>query len=115
MSNSEMGPASLSIAAFFIRLVCSNGMISKTEVSAAHRHISLKILEKFPDVLERVSFELGQQKSQFRISMQIAVENSLMTIESLNRRFQIGGKEREAVNRCSMQVSRHFGYLEISK
>ena len=44
VSNSEVGLASLSIAAFFLRLVCTNGMISKTEVSASYRHISLKIL-----------------------------------------------------------------------
>jgi hypothetical protein len=68
-------------------------MISKTEISASYRHISLKILEKFPEVLEGVSFELGQQKSQFRISMQTPVENPLMTIESFNKQFQIGEKE----------------------
>jgi hypothetical protein len=72
-------------------------MISKTKVSASYRHISLKIPEKFPEVLERVSFELGQQKNQFRISMQTPVENPLMTIESFNRQFQIGEKEREVV------------------
>jgi len=54
-------------------------------------------LEKFPEVLERVSFGLGQQKSQFRISMQNPVENPLMTIENFARQFQIGEKEREAV------------------
>jgi hypothetical protein len=70
---------------------------------------------EFPKVLERVSFELGQRKSQFRISMQTPVENPLMTIESFNKQFQIGEKEREAVNRCSGQVSPHFGYLAISK
>ncbi|MGA2958349.1 MAG: hypothetical protein ABSF48_21805 [Thermodesulfobacteriota bacterium] len=48
-------------------------------------------------MLERVSFELGQQKSQFRISMQTPVDNPIMTIESFNRQFQIGEKEREAV------------------
>jgi len=47
--------------------------------------------------------------------MQTTVENPPMTIESFNRQFQIGEKEREAVNRCSRQVSPHFGYLEISK
>jgi len=36
---------------------------------------------EFPKVLERVSFELGQQKSQFRISMQTPVENHLMKKE----------------------------------
>jgi hypothetical protein len=30
-----VGLASLSIAAFFLWLVCTNGMISKTEVSAS--------------------------------------------------------------------------------
>jgi hypothetical protein len=59
-----VGLASLSIAAFFLRRLCTNG-ISKTEVSASYRHISLKIIEKFPEIPERVSFELGQQKSQF--------------------------------------------------
>jgi hypothetical protein len=42
----------------------SSGMISKTtEVSSSYRHISLKILEKFPEVLEKVSFELNSKKA----------------------------------------------------
>jgi hypothetical protein len=44
-------------------------MISKTEVPASYRRISLKIMGDFPKVLERVTLELAQQKSQFRISM----------------------------------------------
>jgi hypothetical protein len=47
--------------------------------------------------LEYVFIEFGKQKSQFRISMQTPVEKPLMTIESFNRQFQIGEKEREAV------------------
>ena len=66
-------------------------------MEVSFRHVFLKIFNEFPKVLERVSFELGQQKSQFRISMQTPVENPLMTIESFNRQFQIGEKEREAV------------------
>jgi len=97
VSNSEVGLASLSIAAFVLRLNCTNGEISNTELSASYRHISLKILGEFPKVLEGVSFELGQQKSQFRISMQSPVENLLMTLESFNRQFQIAEREREAV------------------
>ena len=41
--------------------------------------------------------EFGQQKNQFRISMQTPVDNPLMTIESFNRQFQLGEKERGAV------------------
>jgi hypothetical protein len=83
-------------------------MISKTEVSASYRHISLKILREFPKVLKRVSFELGQQESQFRISMQTPVENPLMTIESFNRQFQLGEKESCYAMRhapCAMRFS----------
>ena len=57
-------------------------MISKTESSASYRHISLKILDKFPEVLERVSLELGQQKTQSGISMQTPAEHPLMTIDA---------------------------------
>jgi hypothetical protein len=38
ISNSEVGLSSLSIAAFVLGLVCTNGMISKTEVSASYRY-----------------------------------------------------------------------------
>jgi hypothetical protein len=72
-------------------------MLRNTVLSVSQLQISLKILEKFPEVLERVSFELGQQKGQFRFSMQTPVENPLMTIESFNRHFQIGEKEKELV------------------
>jgi hypothetical protein len=69
ISNSEVGLASLSIAAFVLRLICTNGMISKTEVSASYRHVSLKILNEFPKVLDNVSLELGKQRDQFRLSI----------------------------------------------
>ncbi len=106
VSNSEAGHASLSIAAFFLRLVCTNGMISTTEVSASARHISLKILGEFPKVLERVSFELGQQKSQFRISLQTPVENAILTIESFNPLMR--NKGRNNLLRMGDPIS-HFG------
>ena len=51
VSNSEVGLASLSITSFVLRLVCTNGMISKTAVAASYRHVSTKILNEFPEVL----------------------------------------------------------------
>jgi hypothetical protein len=38
----------LSIAAFFLRLVCTNGLISTTEVKASYKHVCLKIFKEFP-------------------------------------------------------------------
>ncbi|MCX5905369.1 MAG: DUF932 domain-containing protein [Proteobacteria bacterium] len=61
ISNSEVGLASLSIAAFFLRLICTNGLVSKTEIAASYKHVSTKILDKFPEALEQVSLELANQ------------------------------------------------------
>jgi hypothetical protein len=97
ISNSEVGLASLSIAAFFLRLICTNGMIAKSEVSASYRHVSMKILKEMPQVLERVSIELGMQRDKFLISAETKVDNPLGTITSFNRQFQIGKPEQEAV------------------
>jgi len=97
ISNSEVGLASLSIAAFILRLICTNGIISRSDVSASYRHVSRKILDEFPEVLNRVGTELGKQKDQFRISMESSVDDPLMTIAAVNRQFNISKQEREAV------------------
>jgi len=97
ISNSEVGLASLSISVFILRLVCTNGMISKTAVSASYKHISDRILEEFPNVLENVSQELGKQKDQFRLSLDSRVDDPESTIASFNRQFELGKEEREAV------------------
>lgn len=97
ISNSEVGLASLSISVFILRLVCTNGMISKTAVSASYKHISDKILQEFPNVLENVSQELGKQKDQFRLSLDSKVDDPESTISSFNRQFELGKEEKEAV------------------
>ena len=97
VSNSEVGLASLSIAAFVLRLVCTNGMISKTQVSASYRHISGKILSELPGVLTDISGELAKKKDQFRLSVESKVEHPEMTINSFNNQFQLNKVEKEAV------------------
>lgn len=97
ISNSEVGLASLSISVFILRLVCTNGMISKTAVSASYKHISDKILQEFPNVLENVSQELGKQKDQFRLSLDSKVDDPEAIVASFNRQFELGKEEREAV------------------
>lgn len=97
LSNSEVGLASLSIAAFVLRLKCTNGMISQTAVTASYRHVSRKILSEFPHVMENVSLELGKQRDQFRLSIESWVENPESSINSFNRTFQLKKEETEAV------------------
>jgi hypothetical protein len=97
ISNSEVGLASLTVAAFVLRIVCTNGMISSKEVSASYRHVSRKILEEFPEVLDKVSYELGKAKDQFKLSLASPVNDPQATITSFNRQFQLGKLEQEAV------------------
>ena len=96
VSNSEVGLASLSIAAFFLRLVCTNGMVAKTEVSSSFRHVSTKVLAMFPEILEGVSHRLDDQRDRFRISMESRVEDPKATMASFNRQYQLGKNEQEA-------------------
>jgi len=97
ISNSEVGLASLSIAAFVLRLVCTNGMVAKSDVSASYRHVSTKILNEFPQVLDKVSYELGAQRSQFKLSMESSVDDPEGTLASFNRQFGLNASEKEAV------------------
>ena len=97
ISNSEVGLASLSISAFVLRLVCTNGLVSKSDVSASYRHVSTKILNEFPQVMDKVSYELGAQRSQFKLSMQSPVTDPESTLASFNRQFNLNAPEKEAV------------------
>jgi hypothetical protein len=97
ISNSEVGLASLSISAFILRLVCTNGMVAKTEISASYRHVSTKILTELPQVFERVADGLGKQKDRLKLSLESPVADPLMTIGNFNRQFALGESEKKAV------------------
>jgi len=85
ISNSEVGLASLSVASFILRLICTNGMVAKTDVSASYRHVSTKVLIEFPQILDKVSYELGTQRTQFQLSMESPVDDPLSTMKNFNR------------------------------
>jgi hypothetical protein len=108
ISNSEVGLASLSIAAFVLRLVCSNGLVAKSEVSASYRHVSTKILSEFPLTMDKVSMELGAQRSQFKLSMESPVDDPTATLASFNRQFNLNAPEKDAVD--AQLTNRWFGF-----
>ena len=97
ISNSEVGLASLSISAFVLRLICTNGLVAKSDVSASYRHVSTKILSELLQVLDKVSYELGTQRSQFKLSMESPVDDPDSTLTSFNRQFGMNAQEKEAV------------------
>jgi len=97
LANSEVGLSCLSVSAFMLRLVCTNGLISSTDASSSYRHISQRILEEFPVVLSNAANELDLQRRQWHISLDSPVANPDSTLNSFNRQFQLNEAEQEAV------------------
>ena len=97
ISNSEVGLASLSVSAFILRLVCTNGMVAKTEISASYRHVSTKILTELPQVFEKVAGELNRHKDRLKLSIESPVVDPVATIGNFNRQFALGEMEKSAV------------------
>jgi len=100
IANSEVGILALSIEAFYYRLVCSNGMIAKTAVDARYKHISHKVLDEFPRVLEGVVSQSRNGRDQFLVSAQTPVDNPEQSIETFARQFQLSHKEAEVVKQA---------------
>jgi hypothetical protein len=99
ISNSEVGLAALGVAFWLYRLICSNGMVAKTEVSSlAYRHVSTKVLEKLPQAFNRVGEELDWHRERLKVSLNSKVPDPAATIASFNRRFQLTELERAAVD-----------------
>jgi len=111
VSNSEVGLAALSISTFTLRLICTNGMISKTAVSASYRHVSDKLLSNLPGVLNELKARFGQQREHFQISLESKVENPEATIESFNRQFELRKEEKEAVE---WALAQEYGFTMFS-
>jgi hypothetical protein len=100
ITNSEVGILSLSIEAFYYRLVCTNGLITKTAVDARYKHISRKVINEFPDILRGVISQSRQGQDRFLISAQTHVSNPESTIETFVRQFQITQDEAQIVKRA---------------
>lgn len=104
ITNSEVGILSLSIEAFYYRLVCTNGLIAKTAVDARYKHISRKVINEFPDILRGVISQSHRGHDRFQISTQTLVSNPESTIDTFARQFQIPQEEA--------QIAKQAYYLE---
>ena len=100
ISNSEIGVLALSIEAFYYRLVCTNGMIAKTNTDARYKHISRKVMGEFHLALEGVVSQSRQGRDQFMISTQTQVPNPESSIEAFGRQFQITQEEVQIVKQA---------------
>jgi len=103
IANSEVGVLALSIEAFYYRLICTNGMIVRTLMDARYKHVSRKIMDEFPLVLEGVISQSRHGKDRFLISTQTKVENPERTIDAFARQFQITQEEAQIVKQAFYQ------------
>ena len=100
VSNSEVGILAFSIEAYFYRLVCTNGLISKTAVTSRFRHVSLKALEEFNDIIRQVIYESHYNQERLTLSTETRVDDPLTTIGSFNRQFQLTKTEQQVVEKA---------------
>jgi hypothetical protein len=100
IANSEIGILALSIEAFYYRLVCANGMIAKTAVDARYKHISRKVMDEFPMILEGVVSQSRHGQDRFMISTQTPVDNPMSSIETFAKQFQLSQEETEIVRQA---------------
>jgi hypothetical protein len=97
-ANSEVGLLAFSIEAFFYRLVCTNGLISKTASTVSRfKHISNKGLVNFSDTLTLVIDESILNQEQFMLSRNSLIDDPVSSIDSFSKRFGLSQKESEIV------------------
>jgi hypothetical protein len=103
--NSEVGISSLVFSTFVLRLVCTNGMISKCAVNNAFRHVSNNLLNRFPQIVHETKSQLSEQRNQWALSLESHVDHPDDTLRVFNKRFNLNKKEEEAVNWANPQES----------
>lgn len=98
VSNSEVGLASFTVAAFLLRLICTNGMISKSHMAkTSYRHVSTKVLEQLPDILKDATSNLDVLAHSLRNAAKFSIEDPEEKILALNEQYLLNEKQREAV------------------
>jgi hypothetical protein len=98
ISNSEIGFLSFCIECFYLRLVCTNGMVVPVSAGQSRfKHISRKAFEALPETIRQVAESSNRQQAQMVISVNTLVHNPVQTIESFNKQFSLTLAEGEMV------------------
>jgi hypothetical protein len=96
-ANSEVGLMAFSIEAYFLRLVCTNGLISETKENVRFRHTSYKAIENFQEIIGNVVTALDSKRSQFAFSMESRVDNPDGSITAFGQKFGLTQDETKLV------------------
>mgnify|MGYP001037728061 CR=1 FL=1 len=96
--NSELGLSSFSVAPYVLRLVCTNGLISKVRGAATNfRHVSDRALKQMPQILCSAYKQVGDQQHQLRSATQLPVSDPVAALHSIARQFGLDRQQRDAV------------------
>ena len=98
IGNSEIGLLSFTIECFYLRLVCTNGMVVPVSTGQSRfKHISRKAFEALPETIRQVAESSNRQQAKMLLSVNTPVHNPVQTIESFNKRFGLTLAEAEMV------------------
>jgi hypothetical protein len=98
IGNSEIGFLSFCIECFYLRLVCTNGLVVPVVAGQSRfKHVSRKAFEALPETIRQVAESSNHQQAQMVISVNTPVHNPIQTIESFNKRFGLTQTEGEMV------------------
>lgn len=95
--NSEVGLRAYCVEAFFLRLICTNGMISTEAVSKKFRHVSLRGVDGFHEAIHLLTEETRMLKGSAAVALTQNVPDPMRLIEKLGKRFVLSKKEIELV------------------
>jgi hypothetical protein len=112
IANSEVGIVAFSIEAYFYRLVCSNGLVTRTEVTSRFKHVSRKALDEFPEILRQVVYESETSQRRFQGSLESQVDDPLSSIGSFARQFNLTKKETEAAQ-SAWEIEQGFTLFHV--
>jgi len=96
--NSEVGVSSLKVLSYFLRLVCTNGLVMPVlERSSSYRHVRKDNLDRLPEAITAALSGVETTKNQLSLSAESHVEDPAKTFASLNKRFNVSKPEQAAV------------------
>lgn len=97
ISNSEVGLKTFSISSYFLRIVCTNGLITSEQINQSFRHTSTKGLDNFYETIQTVSRQVLMSSEQFKIAVDAPAQNPMKLIENFGKHYQLTKKEIEHV------------------
>lgn len=97
IANSEVGLTSLRIESFCLRLVCTNGMITKTTRRSSYRHISESLKGDFAELVQAAMSRNVIPAASIQQAMQTKVDDPTKIFQSVSSRFLLNDAEIQAV------------------